>query len=104
MKTLYFIVLLLLISSFAFAQEIENPLEAETFTELLDTIMNFLFWLAVVIAPLLLLYAGFTYITAAGNPEKVRTANRIILFTIIGFIIIIAAKGIIAFLGEQFLL
>jgi len=66
--------------------------------------MNFLFWHAVVIAPLLLLYAGFTYITAAGNPEKVRTANRIILFTIIGFIIIIAAKGIIAFLGEQFLL
>lgn len=39
----------------------------------------------------MLLYAGFTYTTAGGDPEKLQTARKTIIFSIIGLIIIVAA-------------
>ena len=79
---------------------IENPLEAETFEELLDSVINFIFYIAVVAAPLMIIIGGFYFVTAAGNPAQVEKAKGIILYTLIGFIIILLAKGFIEFLKQ----
>jgi len=51
------------------------------------------------------IYAGFLRITAAGNPDKVKKSNQILMNSIIGFVII-ALTGVIvntmcALLGVQ---
>lgn len=40
------------------------------------------------------IYAGFLRITAAGNPEKVKKSNQILMSSIVGFVII-ALTGVI---------
>lgn len=79
---------------------IENPLEADNFWELLDKLIDFLFYLAIMIAPIMIIVAGFYFITAAGQPEKIQTAKKIILWVLIGLLIVFCAKGLIMALGE----
>ncbi len=49
------------------------------------------------IAVLLMLYAGYLWMTAAGNPEQVQKAQRIIKQTTVGIIIILSAFAIVTF-------
>lgn len=83
------------------AIEFENPLGYDTFQELIYAIIDFLFNLSIPLASLMILVAGFYYITAAGKPERIQTAHKIILWTLIGFLIILSAKGTIWFLMEK---
>jgi len=81
--------------------EIPNPLKAKSFQELIYNIIDFLFVLAIPLATLMIIVAGFYFVTAAGSPEKITTAKNIILWTLIGFLIILMAKGLIWFLMEK---
>ena len=47
---------------------------------------------------LLVLYAGFTWMTSMGNPEKVETAKGVIEGAAIGLIVVIASYAIATFL------
>ncbi|MFQ6049551.1 MAG: pilin [Candidatus Paceibacterales bacterium] len=79
---------------------IENPLTADTFGELVDKLINFIFTIAIVLAPLMIIIAGFLFVTSGGKPEQVAKAKTIITWTIIGFIIILLAKGIVALIDQ----
>ncbi|MBZ9573062.1 hypothetical protein KJA17_02695 [Patescibacteria group bacterium] len=76
--------------------EIENPLDVESIPELIDNIVQFIFWIAVVLAPLMILVGAFYFITAAGDPKRVETGKKIILWTIVGLAIILFSRGIIS--------
>ncbi|GAI20335.1 unnamed protein product, partial [marine sediment metagenome] len=43
-----------------------------------------------------IIIAGFYWLTAAGDPKKVKTALDIIKWTVIGFAIILFARGLVA--------
>ena len=79
---------------------ISNPLEAESFGDFIDNVITFLFQIAFAIFPLMIVIAGLFMVTAAGNPKRVETAKNIILYTVIGFIIILLAKGFVELLEE----
>jgi len=80
---------------------IENPLESESFEELLNTIVTFISWIATIaIAPIMIMIAAFFLLTAGGDPKRVDTARRIILWTVIGLAIILFAKGLISVLKQ----
>lgn len=81
---------------------IDNPLNISTFVELIDNILNFIFWIATALFPLMIVIAGFYFMTSAGDPKRIETAKNIILYTIVGFIIILSAKGLINFLDDYF--
>ena len=76
----------------------ENPLKVGSFTALINNIINFIFTIAVIIAPILLVIAGVIFMTAAGDPTKVATARRMLLWTIVGFGIILISKGLVSVL------
>ena len=80
--------------------EIKNPLTYNTFHELIDRIINFVFMIAIPIATIAILIAGYMFVTAAGEAEKVLTARKTIQWALIGLLVIICAKGLIALLGE----
>ena len=99
MKTYFKIICLiflfsLLIPPLTKAITFESPFKAKSFEELIDAIINFIFWVAIAIVPIMIVVAAFYFLTSAGDPEKTRTAKRIIFYTIIGLIIIFLAKGI----------
>ena len=75
--------------------QFRNPIRATSFTDLTNTLINFLFTLAVILAPILLVIAGVIFMTAAGEPGRVKTARSMLLWTIVGFGIILIAKGLV---------
>jgi type IV secretion system pilin/Big-like domain-containing protein len=56
-----------------------------------------------IIAVLLILYAGFIWMTAAGEAEKVDRAKKILTSAIIGLLIIMSAFGIVSFIISRLL-
>ena len=106
-RSLFFVILssLLLVPIFvgAIVVEIENPLEADSFEELILNIVDFLFNLAIPIMALMIIWGGFLFVTATGKEESIRQGKQLILWAIIGFIIILLAKGLIAFLQNIFI-
>lgn len=82
---------------------IDNPLQSTSFEELLDLVTNIMFWIALALVPLLFIIAALYFVTSAGDPGKLETAKKIMLYTIIGLVIILLAKGlvrmVISFIG-----
>jgi len=79
---------------------IPNPLEYETLQELVDKLIDFIFAVAIAITPLVLIYAGFLFLTAGGDPQKVNQAKSLIFWALIGLTIVILAKGLIKVLQD----
>lgn len=77
------------------ADQICNPLRYETFEALLGAIAKFLFWVGMAVAPILLIIAGFYFVTSGGQPERIKTAKNIMIYTLIGVVIMLFASGLI---------
>ncbi|GEM_PF-2469868 len=78
--------------------EFKNPLGSLTFADLINNVINFLFTIAVILAPILFVVAGVIFMTAAGDPGKVKTARSMLLWTIVGFGVILISKGLVTVL------
>ncbi|KPJ57101.1 hypothetical protein AMJ49_02185 [Parcubacteria bacterium DG_74_2] len=97
-----FLVLFLFLPFLVFAQGIviPNPLTATSIEEVIEGIVDFLFYVALAVAPLMWIIAGLLLTFAAGDPKKVDTAKKIAFYTVIGFAIVMFAKGIISVLKD----
>ncbi|MDP4009165.1 MAG: hypothetical protein Q8P71_01950 [bacterium] len=74
--------------------EFRPPTSAKTLEDLLQVIMRFMFYMAIALAPLFYVVAGFILVVAGGNPDKVQLAKNIFLWTTIGFVVILIAAGL----------
>jgi len=72
-----------------------NPLTYATFDELVAAIVSFIFRIAVVVTPLMVLIGAFYLLTAAGDPKKIGTGKTIITYALIGLVIVLLARALI---------
>jgi|GEM_PF-4622546 hypothetical protein len=79
---------------YAAVPTIQNPLKCANVIGCLKLVQSFMLTAITPIGVLATLYAGFLYLTAGGNQEKLAMAKRIILYVVLGSIIIGAAAGI----------
>jgi Type IV secretion system pilin len=56
-------------------------------------VINWVFWLVIVFAIIFTLVAAFRYLTAAGDPEKVRRAGSTLLYVVVAIVVALIAKG-----------
>ncbi|MEK7813667.1 MAG: pilin, partial [Candidatus Desantisbacteria bacterium] len=56
------------------------------------TVTNWIFYIMTLIAVLMIVFGGFTYITAAGDPAKAGKGKTILTYAIIGLAIALIAK------------
>jgi len=80
--------------------DFDNPIEHESFGDLIDAIVDFIFNIAVIVVPLMVIIGAFHLLTAAGDPKKIATGKTIIIYTLIGLAVILLAKGLIAVLED----
>ena len=85
---------LLLLPVVALAIEFQNPLQYDTFGELIDKIMDFIFVLAVVAAPLVIIVGALQLLTSGGDPKKIGAGKSMITSALIGLAIILLARGL----------
>lgn len=86
-----------------FAVSIENPLKANSFYELLNSIIDLLYYLAIPTTALMIIIAGFFFIFAQGDPTKIETAKTILKWALLGFLIILLAKGLVQLMQNIFM-
>lgn len=77
------------------AQDMEALEEIEVMGAL-DSIVNWVFTILLVVAALFIVLAAFTFVTAGGDPEKVNTARNQVLYAIIGVAVAFLARGLVA--------
>jgi len=102
MKKIFLILIstLLLLPVVALAIEFQNPLQYDTFGELIDKIMDFIFVLAVVAAPLVIIVGALQLLTSGGDPKKTGAGKNMITYALIGLAIILLARGLIAMIQQ----
>ena len=65
-----------------------------------DTLNNVLAWvlsMAGIAAVGVIIYGGIKYLTAQGDPGKIKQASQIIAYALIGLIVVMVAGAIVAF-------
>jgi len=77
------------------ANQICNPLKYKSVECLVEAIIIFLMKLAIPVATIMFVIAGGIFVTSAGNPEKFKLAKRVMIYTAIGFAVILVASGLI---------
>ena len=75
--------------------EICNPLKYKEVDELISALISFIFKIGLAIAPIMFIIAGFLFVASGGDPARVETAKKMILYTLIGFAIILVASGLV---------
>jgi len=73
-----------------------NPTCNTTFTDIIDKILNFIFYIGVAIFPIMAIIAGALFLSSGGDPSKVKKAKDVLLYSVIGLFIVLLAKGIIS--------
>jgi len=79
---------------------IENPITATSFESVIDNAIDFVFKIAIVLAPLMVVIGGFLLLTAGGNISQVGRAKSLLLWTAIGFLVVLLSKGILAIINQ----
>lgn len=74
---------------------IKNPLNVATVEDFFRAILAILLIIAVPLIVFFIIYAGFLYVTARGNEEKLTTANRALFYAILGGLLILGANILI---------
>ncbi|MBP9715356.1 MAG: hypothetical protein KBD52_02610 [Candidatus Pacebacteria bacterium] len=74
--------------------QICNPIKATSIAQLLVDILEFVMKIAIPIIALAIIYAGFLFVTARGNSEKLETAKRALLYSLIGAAILLGSLAI----------
>ncbi len=74
--------------------KLDNPLKAETIQDLIQGILKFLVLLGAPVATLMVIIGAYQMLFAGGSPEKFETGKKTILYTVIGYIIILLALGL----------
>jgi hypothetical protein len=74
------------------------PLNSTYVTNSLCNFTNWLFYGLLMLTVVMVLLAGYNYMTSSGDPEKVDKAGKMILYAAIGFAIGLFAKGFPGFI------
>ncbi len=75
---------------------IDNPISLGSFADLINAVIKWIIDIALVLAPLIIVYGGFTYITAAGDTTKISKGKQIILYAVMGFILALLAESLVS--------
>ena len=63
-------------------------------------LLDIVFQIGSVFAVLFLMYVGFLFVSARGDPEKLQTARRAFLWTVIGIALLLGGRLVASIIGS----
>jgi type IV secretory pathway VirB2 component (pilin) len=76
---------------------LNNPISYDSLQALVLALVNYAVSFSVVLAVAALILAGFKYILALGNEEKVENATRSLIFALVGLVIVFIAPLVVEY-------
>ncbi len=77
-----------------------NPMKANSFEEIIGNVIDFIFKIALFLVPLMVIWGGVLFVTAAGNADQIKKAQKVILWSLVGFVVVLLARGLSDLLEE----
>jgi ABC-type uncharacterized transport system permease subunit len=106
-------IIALVIPALAFAQNLPQPVppsgvnvpqgnitSLQSVLQLLCTVFAWAFYFLIVLAVIFVIFAAFKYLTAAGDPEKVKAAGATLLYAAIAIGVALLAKAVPLVVGS----
>ena len=84
----------------AVSVNITNPIATSDFSVLVSNFLKWILSVAGALTLLMLITGGVFYITSSGNEQKIETARKMITWTILGLMLILASYSIIVVLDK----
>ena len=78
----------------AFAAELLNPLYYTSLYDFLIAILNLVALIAFPVLVLFLIYIGFLFVQAEGDPAKLKTARGFFFWAIVGALLVLGGKAL----------
>jgi hypothetical protein len=92
--------ILLFLTNTAHAVQINPPIKGNL-ADLIEKVWVYLYWISFPIATLMIVIAGFMFVTASGNENQIKKAKDLLLYTFIGFLVIILAQGVVLLIKKD---
>lgn len=73
---------------------LQNPLKFCSLEQLLVGLLQLVIQIGSLIIIIMVIYTGFLFVMARGNPSKIEEARTALLWTLIGGVILLGAQGI----------
>jgi len=89
---------LFLVPIVGFGVTLDNPLNATSFEAVINSIINFVFYIGMALVPLGIVVSAFYFFTAAGDVQQVGNAKKILFYTLLGLAILLLSKALGAIL------
>ncbi len=72
----------------------QSPIKADSVSEVLVAFFKILVQIGAVVVTLAIVYAGFLFVVARGNPEQLNKAKTTLFWTVIGAMVLLGAQVI----------
>ena len=82
------------------AESLKNPLAYTDLKDFLYAVLQVVTVATIPIVVVMIIYVGFTYVVSRGNPEKIKSANKALVYTVIGATVIIGARAILEIMSN----
>jgi membrane protease YdiL (CAAX protease family) len=69
--------------------------------QVLENVRDWLFTILLIVAVIFIIIAGYNFVTAQGDPEKVRTARNFVLYALVGVAVAVASYALVNFIVED---
>jgi len=73
---------------------ITNPINVNSIAELVQIILEGVIKIGIPVVALAIIFSGFLFVEARGNPEKLKTAKQAITYSLVGAALILGAWAI----------
>lgn len=77
-----------------YAQGLENPVEANTFGELLQRLAKAIAIVGTPLVGIFIIWSGFLFVTARGNEQQIEKAKKTFFWTVVGAMLVVGAWAI----------
>ena len=84
-------------------EKINNPINADSIPKLVEQVLEGIIRVGIPLIALAIIYSGFLFVTAIGNPGKVEEAKSALLNTVIGAAILLGAWALAQLISETVL-
>jgi uncharacterized membrane protein len=74
--------------------------EFSGFLGILNTFINWVFTILLILAVIFILMAAFKYLTAQGDAEKISGAHRMLIYAVVAIAVALLAQGLRFIVGE----
>ena len=82
------------------APQLENPLGTNKFEDLVERAIDWLIMISAPILVIVIIWGAFLMMTAGGNENKYTQGKKTITYAVIGFAVILLARGLIIVVKE----